>query len=137
VGSLSPGIYDDEVIEQLIKRAPAVTWRVGKRAIYVFFFGRLDATLPSPELLLETTAKTGRRLLVLDLRCADQADSRALEWLEQLYARAEGGGVRVRLVVEQGSRLRNTLDVVRFSRFVLVLGSIREALRAGHVTATP
>ncbi len=109
-----------------------MTWRVGRRAIFVFFTGRLDALLPSPELLLEAAAKSKKKLLVLDLRRADQADSRALEWMEQLYAKAESTSIRVRLVVEDGSRLGNTLNVVRFSRFILVLGSIREALRAGQ-----
>jgi hypothetical protein len=121
----------------LINKAPAVTWRVGRRAIYVFFYGKLDATLPSPELLLEATAKTRKRLLVLDLTCAIGADSRALEWLEQLYAKAESTSIRVRLVVEEGSRLRHTLEVLRFSRFVLVLSSIREALQVGRSVATP
>jgi anti-anti-sigma regulatory factor len=96
----------------------------------VFFSGDLDATLPSPELLLRQLE--GAKVLVLDLSKVSSADSRALEWLEQLTAAAEARRMRLRLVAKDGSKLRKLLEMLGFSRFVLLAGNLREAVAWGR-----
>ena len=112
-----------------------IRWRVGRRALYVIFNGPAELTLPSPQMLVEAAMQEQKPLLVLDLTRAEGVNNPLLQWIEQISAMAEGSGIRVRVVAQAGSRLRWLLDMLRFSRFVLVLGSVREAVKFGRGNA--
>lgn len=97
----------------------------------VFFRWSASLTLTS-ELLKELIASAvlhPRRLLVVDLRAAQALDPQILEWLEQLSALADSRGVRVRVVSPRGSKARRLLSLLRFDRFMVVVGSVLEAIR--------
>ena len=109
-----------------------IQWRVGRRAVYVFFSGDIEPELPSPQALVQVACREQRPLLVLDFTKADGANTPVLQWIEQLSAMAEADGLRLRVVAQTGSRLRWLLEMLRFSRFVLVLESVREAVSLGR-----
>jgi hypothetical protein len=108
------------------------TCREGRRALYLVLSGQLNTHLPEIGSLLSALHRSGKRLLVLDLTCATSADPAALQWIERLTAKAAGEGVCIRMIVPNGSRLRRTLELLRFHRFVLMVQSVREALRPGR-----
>jgi hypothetical protein len=114
-----------------------VTWRRGRRATYIFLKGKLNGSMPSPTEVITEAKNCARHLVVLDLTSAESATTPMLEWLEQLSVGLEAEQMKLRVVAENGSRIRWLLDMLRFSNFVLVLGSVREALAFGRQRPTP
>jgi len=84
-----------------------------------------------PEGILHQAHATTDRLAIVDLRDASGIDSEGLERLERFFASAEGKGVTVRVVAPKKSKVRRILDLVRFDRFLVVAGTVFEAVRFG------
>lgn len=101
------------------------------RAFSVFF--RWDSSLAlTSELLKELVDRASnhpRRLLVVDLRAAQGLEPRLLEWLEQLSALADARQVRLRVVTPRGSKPSRLLSLLRFDRFLVIAGTVLEAIR--------
>jgi hypothetical protein len=109
-----------------------IHWRVGRRALYAFFPPIIDCSLPAPSALIQAAQVQNKELIVLDLSKSSTANTPVLEWIEQVTALAGASGIKLRVVATDGSRIYRLLDILRFSRFVLVLGSVREALSFGR-----
>lgn len=102
------------------------------RAAYFTFRGHLDSSAPSPTSVVDAALKHPSKLAILDLTAASAVDSEGAAWLEQVSALADSRGVRVRVVANKGSRVRRTMELLRFDRFMVLAASIREALRFGR-----
>ena len=69
------------------------------------------------------------RVAILDLSQAESIDSEGLRWLEQVSSTLEPAGIKVRIVSKEGSKVVKILRLMKFDRFVVILGSVLDALR--------
>ncbi|HVL38029.1 MAG TPA: hypothetical protein VM328_01435 [Fimbriimonadaceae bacterium] len=103
--------------------------RVGRRAVYFSVIGLLDAPLPLPSEVVQAVRRAKRKLAILDLSQTDMHQPKSLEWLEQLAALADAEGVRLRVVAPSGTKLRRALELLRFTRFIVVRDTVKSAVR--------
>ena len=88
--------------------------------------------MPSAADLASQAAERKMRIAILDLSQADTIDSEGLRWLEQVSSTLEPAGVKVRVVSKEGSKVVKILRLMKFDRFVVILGSVLDALRFGR-----
>jgi len=113
-------------------RKANVTTRSSGRAIIVEVKGEVGAGVPSAADLASQAAERKMRIAILDLSQADTIDSEGLRWLEQVSSTLEPAGVKVRVVSKEGSKVVKILRLMKFDRFVVILGSVLDALRFGR-----
>lgn len=106
-----------------------VTTRSSGRAIIVEVKGAVGAGVPSAAELADQAAERKMRVAILDLSQAESIDSEGLRWLEQVSSTLEPAGIKVRIVSKEGSKVVKILRLMKFDRFVVILGSVLDALR--------
>lgn len=109
-----------------------VTTRSSGRAIIVEVRGEVGAGVPSAADLATQAAERKMRVAILDLSQAESIDSEGLRWLEQVSSTLEPAGIKVRVVSKEGSKVVKILRLMKFDRFVVILGSVLDALRFGR-----
>lgn len=109
-----------------------VTTRSSGRAIIVEVKGAVGAGVPSAAELADQAAERKMRVAILDLSQAESIDSEGLRWLEQVSSTLEPAGIKVRIVSKEGSKVVKILRLMKFDRFVVILGSVLDALRFGR-----
>jgi anti-anti-sigma factor len=112
-------------------RAKVTTRSTGK-AIIVQIKGDVGEGVPSAAELANQAAERKMRVAILDLSQADTIDSEGLRWLEQVSSTLEPAGIKVRVVSKEGSKVVKILRLMKFDRFVVVLGTVFDALRFGR-----
>lgn len=88
--------------------------------------------MPSAVELANQAAERKMRVAILDLSQAESIDSEGLRWLEQVSSTLEPAGIKVRIVSKEGSKVVKILRLMKFDRFVVILGSVLDALRFGR-----
>lgn len=106
-----------------------MTTRSSGRAIIVEVKGAVGAGVPSAAELADQAAERKMRVAILDLSQAESIDSEGLRWLEQVSSTLEPAGIKVRIVSKEGSKVVKILRLMKFDRFVVILGSVLDALR--------
>ena len=109
-----------------------MTTRSSGRAIIVEVKGAVGAGVPSAVDLANQAAERKMRVAILDLSQAESIDSEGLRWLEQVSSTLEPAGIKVRIVSKEGSKVVKILRLMKFDRFVVILGSVLDALRFGR-----
>lgn len=109
-----------------------MTTRSSGRAIIVEVRGAVGAGVPSAVELANQAAERKMRVAILDLSQAESIDSEGLRWLEQVSSTLEPAGIKVRIVSKEGSKVVKILRLMKFDRFVVILGSVLDALRFGR-----
>ncbi|MDQ2986929.1 MAG: STAS domain-containing protein [Armatimonadota bacterium] len=109
-----------------------VTTRSSGRAMIIEVTGEVGPGVPSAKDLADQAAQKKTRIAILDLSLAETIDSEGLRWLEQVSSTLEPAGVRVRVVSKEGSKVGKILRLMKFDRFLLVLGTVLDALRFGR-----
>ena len=94
--------------------------------------GDVGEGVPSAKDLATEAAERKMRVAILDLSQADTIDSEGLRWLEQVSSTLEPAGIKVRVVSKEGSKVVKILRLMKFDRFVVILGSVLDALRFGR-----
>ena len=94
--------------------------------------GDVGEGVPSAAELANRASQSKMRIAILDLSQADTIDSEGLRWLEQVSSTLEPAGIKVRVVSREGSKVVKILRLMQFDRFVVVLGSVLDALRFGR-----
>lgn len=107
----------------LLARSPHPV-RASRRGLIVDL-RREPKSLPRPE---ETVRIGSGPMVVLFGRHAPPL-STTLEWLEQAFALSEAAGRPLRVVSPPGTKSRRVLELLRFDRFMTLVGDVRSALR--------
>jgi anti-anti-sigma regulatory factor len=94
--------------------------------------GEVGEGVPSATDLADQATERKMRVAIVDLSRADTIDSSGLRWLEQVSSTLEPAGIKVRVVSKEGSRVGKILRLMKFDRFVIILGSVLDAVRFGR-----
>jgi Tfp pilus assembly protein PilN len=112
----------------ILKPTPELETR--RRAVYVRCLTDSSA-LPSILELVNAAKQHPRHTCVVDFAAKTRLTSTDLEWLEQLSALTDANAIRLRVVCPSKSRVRHFLSLLQFDRFLVVVPSLKLALRFG------
>lgn len=101
-------------------------------ALYLILSGSLDGPILGDDRITTALEQRGGGIAVLDLSKVESVDSRGLEALERLVAKADAERVRLRIAAPKGTKVRRALDLMRFHAFVVVEDSVLRARRFGR-----
>ena len=103
---------------------------IRRRAVYVRCLTDSTALPPILE-LIEAARSHPRKVCVVDFAARTRLTTSDLEWLEQVSALVDANCIRFRVVCPNRSRVRQFLSLLHFDRFLVVVPSLKLALRFG------
>lgn len=116
----------------LIAEKGCVSLSKRARAVYVSISGSIADSGVTPLEAVDLALDHPKRLIIVDLRRAPVLEPTAVEWIEQLSALCDSRGLKLRVVSPKGSKPARILSLLQFDRFIVIAGTVFEALRFGR-----